>query len=153
LAATPEGNNVTTALNKLDILAKLCKAGVHVRYNDHTTNYETIPQYLQRRSRDEGHPLAPDVFDAMVDNDLVVEVQFYPDTPISSYVVIGHNLDALLDEAITIVRDNRRGAFTGLTDIITGVTDIMADKPCVADAITTIGEGDDADPPPPLLTP
>lgn len=47
--------------------------------------------------------IPPDLLKAIVDTDTIVDLHFYPDTPIGSYRIIHHDLEAALDEALTIL--------------------------------------------------
>lgn len=98
-------------LNKLDNLARLCKASVHVTYNEHTTNYESVEEYVRWRITSPGGNFEeekPEDLDKMIKDNKVVEVQFYPHTPIGHYVLLGYDLEKLLDEAIKIAQEEQK---------------------------------------------
>lgn len=97
----------TEVLNKLENLARMCKASVSVTYNEHITNHESVEKYLDY--------LVPNLVDKMpkdkglmIENNRVVEVHFYPDTPVGFYHLVGYDIDKLLDEAIEIVREDSK---------------------------------------------
>jgi len=43
-----------------------------------------------------------------VGRDFIIEIQFYPDTPVGFHVVYHYDLDAALDEALTIIEGLKR---------------------------------------------
>lgn len=89
-------------MSKIEKLASLCKASIHVTFNEHRTNYESVEEYVRFRLGDRFDQEKPEDLQAMIDNDLLIEVQFYTSTPVGFYLVMGANLDKLLDEAISI---------------------------------------------------
>lgn len=102
-----------TTRDRIEKLAGLCKASVSITYNEHTTNYETVEQYVRWVIENLGGNFEeerPVDLDKMIENDSVVEVHFYPHTPIGFYNLIGYDLDRLLDEAIEIVEREAKSA-------------------------------------------
>jgi hypothetical protein len=88
---------VTT--DKLARLLERCKCGVHLTVNDHRNVYETVEEWLDNM-HDFAKDLDPEVRAAMVATDTIIDLHFYPDTPIGFYKVLHHDLDAALDEAL-----------------------------------------------------
>lgn len=84
---------------KLAELIKRCECGVYVTVNAHRDYYETVEQNLRERA----HEIDADVLARMMETNTVVEVQFYPDTPIGSYSIYHFDLDAALDQALAIL--------------------------------------------------
>ena len=87
-------------MTKLEDIHSLCKCGVFVSINEHRDYYESVKEHL---TGDEVSELAPDVLAEMVKRDIVIACQFYPDTPISSYIVYHYDLDACLTAALEIL--------------------------------------------------
>lgn len=106
-------------MDKLKQLMARCKCGVFLTVNEHRDYYLTAEERLEELASRECPPeYTDDVRKAMVETkaiiryltavksriiaetNTIVELQFYPDTPIGSYSVIHHDLDAALDEAL-----------------------------------------------------
>lgn len=79
-------------------LVKRCKGDVSVTFNGNRMNYQSAAEYLAEQ---EG--LDPADVAAMVANDLIVEVQFYPDTPVGFHVVTRPTLNAAVAKALEIL--------------------------------------------------
>jgi hypothetical protein len=98
-------------LDKLKLLISKCKCGVNVRVNAHKDNYETVEKYLMFMNDDfifdEDDALSKADFSKMVEDDTIVEVTFYPDTPIGSYQIFSHDIDTALDRALDILNQGR----------------------------------------------
>lgn len=88
-------------MDKLKDLMSRCKCGVFVTVNEHRDYYVTAEQSLEEMA---GYECPPEITDEvrqkMIDTDTIINVHFYPDTPISSYDIYHHDLDAALDEAL-----------------------------------------------------
>jgi hypothetical protein len=89
---------------KLERLVAFCKSEVAVTYNAHTVNYQSVSEYFRTNHEMFDHDVPP-LLDAMVGADRIVDVQFYPDTPIGSYTVYGPDLTSALDQAMAILDD------------------------------------------------
>ncbi len=86
-------------MNKFQAILDRCKCGVFLTVNEHRDYYESASDFLV--NRDEKLPSEqPELFARMVELDTVICLQFYPDTPIGSYVIWHHDLDAALDEGL-----------------------------------------------------
>ena len=92
-------------LDKIDELVRLCKGSVHINFNEHTTNYETIEEYLSDSMFDRFNDVESELRQEIIDKGVIVEVQAYPRTPVGFILVVHHNLDKALDEAIEGARD------------------------------------------------
>lgn len=89
--------------DKLKELMRRCKCGVYVSVNSHRDVYESAEIFLSDMSTQgdhEGLEIDPAVKAKMIETNTVVQVQFYPNTPISFYVIRHHDLDAALDLAL-----------------------------------------------------
>ncbi len=88
-------------MDKLMILLWRCKCGVHLTINEHRDYYEGPTERLEWYAKLESPPeIAPEVRGAILLSNNIVDLQFYPDTPIGSYHIVHHDLDAALDEAL-----------------------------------------------------
>ena len=87
------------------------RCGLYLTHNAHKDVYETIQAYLDRH---EGTWISPEEKEqAILAND-VWELQWYPDTPIGFYHLLGASLDAILKAAKDIeANDKKHGGRSG----------------------------------------
>lgn len=96
-------------MDKLQYIISRCKASVTLLVNDHRDYYLTISQHLEERfsgsesKMDDEIPL--DVLNKMIDLDICIELQFYPDTPIGSYTLYHYDLNIIFDQALVILKE------------------------------------------------
>jgi len=88
-------------VDKLTRLIKLCKCGVQLYVNEHRNYYQTVGQQFDETDKLEDVTL--EVLDEMKKRDIMIEVHFYPETPVGFYRVYHYDLESALDEAIKIV--------------------------------------------------
>jgi hypothetical protein len=87
-------------MDKLTLLLNRCKCGVHLTVNDHRDVYQTAKQAIEDLES-MGHTVDDaDVRAKMVDLDTIVDLHFYPDTPVGFYKVLHYDLDMALDIAL-----------------------------------------------------
>lgn len=94
-----------TMIEKLNKLVSKCKGSVTITYNDHTTNYQTIKQHIEEDFCNNYEDLDPSIKDEIIRRNQIVEIQFYPDTPIGSYFIAHYDLEMALNEALSILND------------------------------------------------
>lgn len=89
-------------MSKLQQLITRCKGAVFVTINDHRDRYETVEQYIARKEDNEQPMyLLDDISDGMRARDSIVNIIFYPDTPVGFCEVWHYDLEAALDECLT----------------------------------------------------
>ena len=88
--------------DKLARLIARCKAGVRVTINEHRNYYESAEHFLSERDARGDQPLEIDseVRAQMIATNTIVNLHFYPDTPVGFYEIWHYDLDAALDEAL-----------------------------------------------------
>lgn len=88
-------------MDKLKELMSRCKCGVFLYVNEHRDYYQSAEKSLEEIMGYECPPeIDPEVRKVMIETDTIIKIQFYPDTPIGSYDIYHHDLDAALDEAL-----------------------------------------------------
>ena len=91
-------------MNKLNKLLENCKCGVFLTVNQHRDYYETAEESLLEAQGHECPPdIADDVREIMEKTNTIVELQFYPNTPIGSYSIYHYDVEQALDEALTVL--------------------------------------------------
>lgn len=100
-----------TTGEKLKEIMRRCRCGVHLSVNDHRDIYQTVRKTLDDLAccNNDEPVVEPDVLAVMVARDTIVDLQFYPDTPVGSYSIYHYDLDAALDRAIDILKDPSMG--------------------------------------------
>ena len=71
------------------------KCGLHITHNQHKDYYETVEQYFE-------NPWMKDFEDEKkrcIEEDSIWELQWYPNTPIGSYKVVGTTFEEVLEKA------------------------------------------------------
>ena len=88
-------------MNKIQKLIALCKADINILINNHKSCYESVSKYLANYDHLDEDDLKH--LDKMIDNDTIIELIFYPDTPVGNYTIFHYNIDMALDEALEIL--------------------------------------------------
>ena len=88
-------------IDKLQMLLGRCKCGVYIDVNGHRDVYEAVKERLEWYG---GLECPPDIDEEtrakILRTDTIVDLHFYPDTPIGSYHIVSYSLDAALDRAM-----------------------------------------------------
>lgn len=91
-------------MDKLKLLMSHCKCGVYLTVNEHRDYYQSAEVKLEEYAVRE---CPPDISDetraGIVKTDTIIDLQFYPDTPIGFYHVIHYDLDIALDLALACI--------------------------------------------------
>lgn len=96
---------------KLQALLNRCKASIHIVVNEHRLYYLSAQERLGELSSYECPPeISDEVRAEIVRTDTIIDLQFYPDTPIGSYSIVHHSLDAALDDALECLNIVQEGA-------------------------------------------
>jgi hypothetical protein len=92
-------------MEKLKKLIGACKADIDININNHKSSYETVEQYFQFPTRkDDVEDINIDVLEKMKELDIIIELQFYPNTPIGSYKIYHYDVEKAIDEALEILK-------------------------------------------------
>lgn len=94
-------------MSQLNKIIERCKCGVYLNINTHKDVYQTTEEAIeeiQYRMVDSGcDPLDDYLVNRMIHHDIIINLQFYPNTPISSYGLYHYDLDEILDIAVDII--------------------------------------------------
>lgn len=90
-------------MEKLKKLIERCKCGVHITVNAHRDYYETVEQHFKGNpiTEEDLEDIEPDVYEKMKELNVIVELQYYPDTPIGFYKVYHYDIELAVDEALS----------------------------------------------------
>jgi hypothetical protein len=90
--------------DKLKLLLARCRCGVFLQVNQHRDFDQTAEQALEEMNEQECPPdLSDDVRGGILATDTIIELQFYPDTPIGFHKIVHFDLDAALDQALEVL--------------------------------------------------
>lgn len=89
-------------MDKLKTLMAACKCGVYLEVNPQRSVYDTAEQWFANHEAILGplDDLPPETRAEMIRLDTVIDLHFYPDTPVGFFRVLHFDLDAALDEAL-----------------------------------------------------
>jgi hypothetical protein len=85
-------------MENLNKLIQKCKCGVHLSVNKHRDYHETVEQYFIKNKYLED--VDKDVFEKMKELNTIIELHYYPDTPIGFYNIFHYDLQMAIDEAL-----------------------------------------------------
>ncbi len=98
-------------MEQLIKLISLCGASVNININEHRTSYQSVSEYIDETKlmgAIENEEIDSEVLSEMISRDIIVQVQFYPRTPVSFYVVFHYDIEQAIKEALEII-----ASFTG----------------------------------------
>ena len=88
-------------MNQTDKLKKLisrCKCGVFVSINEHRNYYESVKEYMS--DFEDRHDVDPDVMKIMMETNTIIDLHYYPNTPVGFTKIYHYDIDMALDEAL-----------------------------------------------------
>lgn len=100
-----------SVVDKLSHIVARCKGSVRIEVNPHRDVYESTADRLAQILRQECPPeISQEVQAKILEADSIVELQFYPDTPIGFYCVCSYSIEAALDEALECLTEQDESA-------------------------------------------
>jgi len=91
-------------MDKLKQLIQKCKCGVYLTTNEHRDLYMTVEDRLRELSDFDNLPdIDPEIKQLMIEKNTMIELQFYPVTPIGFYRLFHWDLDLALDQALECI--------------------------------------------------
>jgi hypothetical protein len=91
-------------MDALKTLLARCKCGVYLTVNEHRDYYETPAQRLDELDTRACPPrISDEVRAGILSSGNIVELQFYPDTPVGSHLIVHHDLDEALRLALDCI--------------------------------------------------
>ena len=92
-------------MNNFWRLLAVCRCAVYLSINDHRNLYVTAADWLAEQG-DAVLDVDADVLKRMVDTNTVVDLQFYPSTPVGSYRVLHWNPDEAVRLGLECVKES-----------------------------------------------
>ena len=84
-------------------LVDLCKCSVGVEIDRFKDFYEGFDDYVE--NNEIAKDVDPEILKEMRKRNTIVDVHFYPDTPVGFYEVYHYDLDMAIDIAIKVMRE------------------------------------------------
>lgn len=93
-------------MEKLVKLIQHCKGSVHILVNEHKDSYVTVEQHFNSNPILEEYieDIDADVFEKMKQLDTMIELHFYPDSPVGFYKIYHYDLSLAIDKAFEILK-------------------------------------------------
>ena len=95
--------------DKLKKLLERCKCGVHITVNLHRDYYMKADEYIEDDiipmlvASKSNIDVALKHRQKMIEMDTIIDLQFYPNTPICSYQIFHYDIEQAIEEALYIL--------------------------------------------------
>jgi hypothetical protein len=91
-------------MDKLKYLLSHCKCGIFITVNEHRDIYQSVQDALEEiDARDP--EISDDVRKKMIETDTIINIHFYPLTPIGFYDIYHYDLEMALDDALSCFKE------------------------------------------------
>lgn len=91
-------------MEKLKKIIDSCKCGFYLSINQHRDYYETVEQHFSD-FEELLENIDPIVYNKMKELNTIIDLHFYPNTPIGFYQVYHYDLDKAIDKACDIINE------------------------------------------------
>jgi hypothetical protein len=95
-------------MDKLNQFLTKNRCGVFLTVNQHRDYYQSAADAIAEININE-RKIHKDIEKIMIEKNQIIELQFYPDTPIGSYTLYHYDIDLILDEALQILNNKSDG--------------------------------------------
>ncbi len=95
-------------MEKFKELLQHCKNSVRILVNEHRDLHWNVEEYFEEERQSGGissETISPEVMEKMIETDTVIFLQFYPNTPVGFYSLWHYDLNAILEEALAIIKE------------------------------------------------
>lgn len=94
-------------MDDLQKLLSMCKCGVYLEVNEHRHCYNSVAQKFEELDNLNSKPanISPEMRAEMIARDTVVELQFYPRTPVCFHKVYHYDVAAALRIAVQALEE------------------------------------------------
>lgn len=97
-------------MNKLSLIQQKCQCSVSITINRHRNYYQSIQEGVddinQILNSCKSELLSEEIANKMIEHNTIIDLQFYPNTPIGFYSIYHYDLEMALDEALEILKNN-----------------------------------------------
>lgn len=93
----------TNNMDKLKQIISMCKGGVYLEINTHRNVYQKVEDFFIEQDQSFLDEISEDVYKKMIETDTLIDLQFYPHTPIGFYKIFHYDLEKCLSDALEIL--------------------------------------------------
>lgn len=93
-------------MKNLQELISRCKASVTLTINNHRDYYQTIEDYLQEMGMGGIKETDLEIIAEIIKLDTLVELQFYPETPVGFYMIYHYDIDKAIEQGLEVLNGN-----------------------------------------------
>lgn len=97
-------------MNKLSLIQQKCQCSVSITINRHRNYYQSIQEGVddinQILNSCKSELLSEEIANKMIEHNTIIDLQFYPNTPIGFYSIYHYDLEMALDEALEILKND-----------------------------------------------
>jgi len=96
-------------MEKLKKLTDICKCGVHISINEHRNYYDTVESYFKSNfiNEEDFKDIEANVYEKMKELDTIVQLQYYPNTPVGFYIIYHYDLEKAIDKALLNLNEKK----------------------------------------------
>jgi hypothetical protein len=90
-------------MQKLEELNSKCKAGVFIEINNHKSYYQSVREYIEEaveNGKYDEYDIADGLIDSAEISGVIVELAFYPITPVGFCSIVDSDIEAAVDRAL-----------------------------------------------------
>ncbi len=87
-------------------LLSLCKAEVLIEMNEGKNCYLSAADFLSE-NEDWKEETGEEIWQAMIEKNVVISIQAYPNTPVGFYRIYHYDIDKAIDKMIEVLKNNR----------------------------------------------
>ena len=88
-------------MNKLNQLKNKCKCSVSLTINNHKDYYQSAQEYINELQ--DKQEIDQETIEKMIELDTIIELRFYPNTPVGFYSIYHYDLDTIINQALDIL--------------------------------------------------
>ncbi len=92
-------------MNNLKNLMARCKCGVYLSLNEHRDYYASAEERLKELSSFGPLEVPEEVLKKMIETNTIIDLYFYPDTPVSFYKILHYDIVEALKIALEILEE------------------------------------------------
>lgn len=86
----------------MEQLIKRCKCGIYLDINIHKDLYQKTEEAIKKINENENE-IDEDMAKRMIKEDMIISLQFYPNTPVGFYKIYGTSYDEVIKQALEVI--------------------------------------------------
>ena len=90
---------------RIEEIFSRCEGNVCIEYNPHKSSYCSVKSYLEFTNSTDTLDISPEAVHSMIEEDTIVSLQWYPDTPVGFYIVHASKIEDCIQQCLDIMND------------------------------------------------